>query len=429
MLPPVAVKDRSILDLGCCVGATGYWCLHHGASSYTGVEIQEAYASAARTNLTKYFGGKAEVLEEGVEDFVLACERQFDVVVLAGILHAFMDFVPVLQKVAAITRKAIVVETPFPSIQAEGERFPLDSLIEVRPGQRMNLATENASAIVWGAVPSPVALRIVMARFGFRQVHHGRSPWLGRYISVFEPGEKGGVEFSEVVRGASAFTEPWIETSSYQGAGSSGEWTFDADVAEVFSQIARQNIPNYQAVLHKCLDVARLVCQPNDKIIDVGCATGATLQLMRSNGFSNLYGVDSSPAMVEAASKTQAKIVLSESFPGELGPFRLVTANWTLHFIKHRMAYLDEVFEALEPGGALVLTDKMRSGAEMRSLYHGFKRERGMTEEQILAKEKALEGVLTPLPLTDYLAHLSARFRTVDVLDASYGFVTLLAVK
>lgn len=429
MLPAEFLSGRTVLDLGCCVGATGYWCMAHQAARYTGVEVQREYADRARENLQRHFGGGAQIIQSGVEEFVFDCGERYDVVVLAGILHAFMDFIPVLGKVARLATSRIVVETPYPGIQAEGSRFPLESLIEIRPAQRMNLATQNASALVWGSVPSPMALRIIMARFGFSLINHGLSAWPGRYISVFEPGTRMGIEFSEYTQGASAPIEPWAESTTYHGAGDTGAWTFDANVAQAFTQIARQNIPNYQIVQQKCLDVARKLCRPTDRILDVGCATGVTLLLLQANGFTNIVGIDSSPAMAEEASKHLKAIVLSDTLPDDLGAFKLVMANWTLHFIERRMDYIADIHRALEPGGALILTDKMQTGPLMQDFYRAFKRERGMTEEQIAAKERAIKDILVPRPLTDYLQVLQPLFRQVDILDASYGFTTLLAVK
>jgi tRNA (cmo5U34)-methyltransferase len=429
MLPAASIAGKRVLDLGCCIGATGYWCLENGATSYLGVEAQQEYVDIARTNLAARFAERAEVLHAGIEDFLEANQREFDVVVMAGVIYSFVDFMPVLRKVAAITKESIVVESLFPRLQAEGARFPNESIIEVRTDQPMNLATQNASAVVYGSVPAPNALRILLATLGFKpQILHV-GPWKGRYIAVFQRGQKQGVEFAEVAQGASAPVSNWLGDSVYQGAAESGAWEFDENVARSFRAIAYQNIPNYQVVLQKCVDVARKTCLPTDRIIDVGCASGEILYMLHASGFRNLFGVDNSAAMVQESMRAPAKIMLSDKFPEVQGPYKLVTANWTLHFIERRYEYISSIHRALQPDGILLLTDKMQSGGLMRELYHDFKRERGMTDRQIADKEESIKGILNPHPLGLYLEYLKSLFRQVDILDASYGFVTLMAIK
>ena len=429
MLPKEWLAGKSVLDVGCCVGATGLWCLEHGAESYVGVEAQAEYADAARANLAARFGNRAEVIQADIEEFLTTDRRKFDIVVMAGVIYTFTNIVSVLESVLAITADCLVVESIFPKIQADGTRYPDESIIEVRADQPINLASQNATVLVNGSVPSPVALSVISARLGFRTARHLLSPWPGRYISTFQRGEKTGTDFAEVAKGGDIRAYNWAEDSDYQGATDTGTWVFDEKVASKFSLIARQNIPNYLGVQRKCLDVAHKICTPDDKIIDVGCATGETLLLLRANGFTNLYGVDNSQAMVDAASRSNSTIVLSETFPDDLGPFKMIMANWTLHFIERRHDYITQMYRSLQPDGALVLTDKMASSDLTRKLFHDFKRERGMTEEQIASKEKAINGILTSRPLEWYLDILRSLFRQVDVLDASYGFVTLLALK
>lgn len=429
MLPAAAIAGKRILDLGCCIGATGYWCLENGASSYFGVEAQKQYVDIARTNLAAHFADRANVAHAGIEEFLETNRSEFDIVVMAGVIYSFIDFIPILKKVAAIATESIVIESLFPRIQAEGARFPNESIIEVRTDQAMNLADKNASAMVYGSVPAPNALRIILATLGFKPQFLHIGPWKGRYIAVFQRGEKMGVEFAQVAQGAVAPIYNWLGDSAYQGNAESGAWDFDEHVARSFRPIAYQNIPNYQIVLQKCVDVAYKTCAPTDKIIDVGCATGEILYMLHANGFRNLYGVDNSAAMVQEAMRAPAKIMLSDTFPAAQGPYKLVTANWTLHFVEQRYEYISSIHRALQPDGILILTDKVQTGGLMRELYHDFKRERGMTDQQIADKEESIKGILNPHPLGLYLEYLKSLFRQVDVLDASYGFVTLMAIK
>lgn len=136
-----------------------------------------------------------------------------------------------------------------------------------------------------------------------------------------------------------------------------GSWKFNAQVAEQFDHIARREIPDYQRVIDLCIALIQKEQKPNPSIIDVGSATGHTLHCLYEAGFRNLYGVDSSADML-ARSFAHATLIQSEHFPVEQGPYDYVLANWVLHFIPERKAYIAEIKSALADNGALLLTEK-----------------------------------------------------------------------
>ena len=191
------------------------------------------------------------------------------------------------------------------------------------------------------------------------------------------------------------------------------------------------HIPNYEAVVQKCVAIAKRAYPntTNPKIIDVGSATGYTLAELRKAGFENVWGVDNSEAMLER-SRVQEQLILSHAFPKREGPFHMVLANWTLHFIMERRAYLEDIRSSLREGGILILTDKMTSTPFIHERYHDFKRAMGVSESEIARKQASLVGVLETLPLEWYFETLKdLEFRNVSVIDAAYCFNTLIAFK
>ena len=54
-LPVDNIQNKTILDLGSCIGAAGYYSLKNGAKFYTGVEIQDYYVNTSKSLLSKYF--------------------------------------------------------------------------------------------------------------------------------------------------------------------------------------------------------------------------------------------------------------------------------------------------------------------------------------------------------------------------------------
>jgi len=206
-------------------------------------------------------------------------------------------------------------------------------------------------------------------------------------------------------------------------------WTFDDSVAADFDRIAQTSIPHYQEVLEKTVEIIAKRGYADPKIIDVGSAVGGMLKRLYDAGFRNLYGVDSSPAML-ARSFAQAVLIQSPNFPVEQGPFDVVIANWVLHFIKDRRAYLEDIRSGLAENGMLVLTEKVQSSSLTHDLYHDFKRSQGLSDAEIEAKQERLKGVLVSYPLEWYLTTLrELGFAHIDVVDAHYSFVTILATR
>ncbi|MBY0429403.1 MAG: methyltransferase domain-containing protein [Alphaproteobacteria bacterium] len=209
------------------------------------------------------------------------------------------------------------------------------------------------------------------------------------------------------------------------------QWKFDEKVAAEFDSIAQKQIPNYDIVINRCIELvsARFQTNPNAKVIDIGSARGRTLTRLYDAGFSNIYGVESSPHM-KAASAFSDRIILSERFPSELAPFDAVLANWTLHFINNRESYIQDIFHGLQPNGIFIFTDRMLGSTTSYERYLDFKRKNGVSEADIKAKEAALVGVLEPRPLAWYQTILQKiGFADIEIIDAAWCFNTVMCRK
>lgn len=208
-------------------------------------------------------------------------------------------------------------------------------------------------------------------------------------------------------------------------------WTFDAKVAAEFDLIAQKQIPNYDLVIGRCIEVASVQFKTNSsaKIIDIGSAKGRTLTRLYEAGFHNIYGVESSPHM-KAASAFSERIILSEHFPLEHAPFDMALANWTLHFIQAREDYIRDIFKGLQPSGLFIFSDRMLGSDISYQHYLDFKRKSGVSEADIKAKEAALKGVLEPRPLAWYQNTLQQTgFKDIEVIDAAWCFNTVMCRK
>ena len=209
------------------------------------------------------------------------------------------------------------------------------------------------------------------------------------------------------------------------------QWKFDGAVADHFDNIARRHIPNYEKVIDKCVQIAHTAFGGNKhiKIIDVGSATGYTMHRFISEGFTQVWGVESSHHMKERSMHADT-VILSDTFPHRYGPFDFIMANWTLHFVQSREAYLRSIYESLSETGVCIITDKMQTSPFLVNRYHDFKRSKGVSDAEIEEKARLITGVLVPYPLEWYLRTLrKIGFSSVEVFDADWCFVSIICAK
>lgn len=459
LLPASLVRDRSILDLGSCLGAAGQWALYYGAQSYVGVEVQAAYAARAR-ELLAHWDGKARILQTDIRSFLQeSADQSFDIVVAAGVIYHFIDPEAIVRELCRVAKQAVVVESNHPKCVRNGTLSARALVTEYVFNQDVNLSETNESLCGVSACSTIAALDVFFRLNNFAKKEDTLSYPLGVHTLAYADRRYGidnvpmryAVQYfrkqetkplktlEENLPRREGIRKSWTTdpihvekaTKNREAAAplSAGvkKWCFDESVATSFAKIAETSIPNYQRVIQKTIEVIRKRAYQNPKIIDVGSAIGTTLERLYGSGFTNLYGVDNSRAMLDR-SFNKAVLINSSTFPVEHGKFHVVIANWVLHFINNRADYLKSIKASLTDDGILILSEKIESSAFAHSLYHDFKRNNGLTEEEISEKQKRLAGVLTTYPLAWYFDTLhDLGFRSVDVIDAHYAFVTLVA--
>lgn len=96
--------------------------------------------------------------------------------------------------------------------------------------------------------------------------------------------------------------------------------------------------------------------RPGERVLDVGCGTGQLTARLAELG-ADVLGIDSSPAMVEAARKAYPTISFEVADVVELdidSGFDLVFSNAVLHWVKRAQTAANAMATALRPGGRLV---------------------------------------------------------------------------
>jgi SAM-dependent methyltransferase len=103
------LKGKRVLDLGCCVAATGAWVLDHGAVHYTGVELQPDFAANSRKNLAQYYSNDSwTVVDSDIESYLANCIEQFDIIVICGSIYAIFDYYSVVKGMCNVGQEVIL---------------------------------------------------------------------------------------------------------------------------------------------------------------------------------------------------------------------------------------------------------------------------------------------------------------------------------
>lgn len=225
-------------------------------------------------------------------------------------------------------------------------------------------------------------------------------------------------------------------------------FTFDAQVVEVFPDMISRSVPGYNTIIDTIGRLSQSYVQSNTNIYDLGCSLGAaTLAMRRAIEKDNvkIIGVDNSAAMVErckmhvAAFKGSAPVEIYqdniENF--EIKNASMVVLNFTLQFIEKekRQALMDKIYQGLVPGGILVLSEKVTHQSTLSNellidLHHDFKRANGYSELEIAQKRTALENVMKTDSLDDHFARLNnVGFTNVTQWFQCFNFLSLVAFK
>ena len=227
-----------------------------------------------------------------------------------------------------------------------------------------------------------------------------------------------------------------------------GRWCFDRQVTDVFDDMLKRSIPQYNAMRQVTYEVAGRFVRPGTAIIDMGCSRGESLLPFVSNfGQANEYiGLEISEPMIDAARAmfekhahgnrvTITRADLRHEFP--VVTSSLVLSVLTLQFtpIEYRQRIIRRVFDSLAPGGAFVLVEKvLGASAELDEafveLFLTMKQRNGYSPGEIERKRLSLEGVLVPVTARWNEELLREEgFASVDCFWRHLNFAGWVAVK
>lgn len=135
-----------------------------------------------------------------------------------------------------------------------------------------------------------------------------------------------------------------------------------------FTEAAKIYESGHAGIYEMCKDdypqmLEELALEPFEDVLDVGCGTGAVLELLHGEyPGKHLTGLDLTSKMIEAACAKQlgnVRFVVgdAEALPFEPQSFDAVLCSNSFHHYPHPERFFAEAARVLRPGGRLILRD------------------------------------------------------------------------
>ena len=225
-------------------------------------------------------------------------------------------------------------------------------------------------------------------------------------------------------------------------------FTFDDSVANVFQDMITRSVPGYRTTLAMIGVIASRFVQEGSTVFDLGCSLGAgtIIAANAKTGVSyKVVGVDTSQPMLDRCRKSiqqtpphaEVDLRLEDIRDTFVSNASVVILNFTLQFlpIEDRLKLLQGIYKGLNPGGILVLSEKIHFETPSKEdllyqLHHDFKRANGYSDLEISQKRTALEDTL----ITETIQAHHKRLREVGFEQIynwfqCFNFASLVAVK
>jgi tRNA (cmo5U34)-methyltransferase len=192
-----------------------------------------------------------------------------------------------------------------------------------------------------------------------------------------------------------------------------GSWTFhNREVAKRFDSHVRETLPWYDLATHGTSHLIKAYTPENGLIYDIGASTGnigRSIAGIVENRKIELIGIENSREMKEMYN-SPGEIVIADAVDYQYKPFDVAVLFLTLMFIpvKKREILLDTLHERLNPGGAIIIVDKIPLlpgylGSTIHRWTMKQKQIGGISPAEIAEKELSLVGVQRPLDVESHL--------------------------
>jgi len=226
------------------------------------------------------------------------------------------------------------------------------------------------------------------------------------------------------------------------------DFTFDAQVVEVFPDMISRSVPGYSTIIETIGQLSQTYVQDNTNIYDLGCSLGAATLAMRKGITADnckIIGVDNSAAMVERCKmhinafkgKTPVDIIEGNIEDITIENASMVILNFTLQFIdkNQRQSLINNIAQGLNKGGLLVISEKVShddiiTDNLLIDLHHNFKRTNGYSELEVAQKRTSLEKIMLTDSVEQHKARLKqAGFSHISPWFQCFNFISFVAIK
>ena len=186
---------------------------------------------------------------------------------------------------------------------------------------------------------------------------------------------------------------------------------FSFDTITDFDKHIELSVPNYNHIFELISSLSTYYIQKYSTVYDLGCSTGLlikNLSLINKVPDVSFIGYEISDNMrpksgIEGWTWIQSDIVCE----ARLDCASLILSIFTLQFlpIQDRATVLKKAYDSLNPGGALIVCEKvvMEDGFSQEIFtfsYYDYKR-KSFTEKEILDKQTDLRSIMKPLSVSD----------------------------
>ena len=225
-------------------------------------------------------------------------------------------------------------------------------------------------------------------------------------------------------------------------------WKFDEKIVPIFDEHVRKSVPLYDNFHKVIADLSDWFVEENTNVYDIGTSTGECIHNLinkHKNKKINYIGIDLSPDMVLKAKnrfKDYSNINISN---GDITKENDITINnasfitsiLTMQFIpqRKRCDVIRKIYNGLNKGGAFIMVEKIignnaRFDKMFIELYHDMKIHNGFNEQEVIAKSKAIRGVMSPNTVDENINILKEiGFKDVDMFFKWCNFVGFIAIK
>jgi len=232
------------------------------------------------------------------------------------------------------------------------------------------------------------------------------------------------------------FAKPLSEIKAFE---------FNEAVTRVFRDMISRSVPGYDLLLRLIGLYANVFVQDDSRVYDLGCSLGDVSCIVASQTTAcnvGIIAVDNSAPMIEKCRQLPATDPAIDWQCKNIENIRIenasmVVLNLTLLFFdqNQRQALLNRIYQGLNQGGILVLTEKVhmdesKCDERMVQLYQAFKKTQGYSELEISQKRTALENVQVPDAESKLQSRLQeAGFEEIYQCFRCFNFVSYLAIK